>query len=202
MDSYQHFGTLIGRPASTPWIARNQMSEATHGNKASIEAITSRPGAARGQTAFAASTVAIAGGVAGAIDLAFNLVKSFNAGTPVLRPWKGVAAALLGKDAVMQAGDSMAIVGVGLHLLITIGAAAIYYLVAKRQGWLVRHAFLSGLVFGTLFFLAINYVILPLSVIGHPLYVGAQTIAFALPGHIIMIGLPISLIVGWRLKNA
>ena len=39
-------------------------------------------------------------------------------------------------------------------------------------------------------------------VIGHPLYVGGETIAFALPGHIIMIGLPISMIVGWRLKNA
>ena len=65
----------------------------------------------------------------------------------------------------------MAIIGLGLHFLITIGAAAIYYLVAKRQGWLVRHPFLSGLVFGTLFFLALNYVILPLSVIGHPLYV-------------------------------
>jgi hypothetical protein len=42
---------------------------------------------------------------------------------------------------------------------------------------------------------------LPLSFIGHPLYVGGQTIAFALPGHIIMIGLPISMIIGWRLKN-
>jgi len=87
-----------------------------------------------------------------------------------------IAAALLGKDAVIQGGDAMAIIGVGLHFLITIGAAAIYYLVAKRQGWLVRHAFLSGLLFGTLFFLAMNYVILPLSVIGHPLYIGGETI--------------------------
>ena len=178
------------------------MSEAARGNKAGIEAIATHPGEAHRRTAFAASTVAIAGGVAGAIDLAFNIVKAVNAGTSVLRPWKGVAAALLGKDAVIQGGDAMAIIGVGLHFLITIGGAAIYYLVAKRQGWLVRHAFLSGLVFGTMFFLAMNYVILPLSVIGHPLYVGGETIAFALPGHIIMIGLPISLIVGWRLKNS
>lgn len=177
------------------------MSEAAHGNKASIEAIATRPGESRRQVGSAALTVAIAGVVAGAIDLAFNTVKAVNAGTSVLRPWKGVAAALLGKDAVIQGGDAMAIIGVGLHFLITIGAAAIYYLVAKRQGWLVRHAFLSGLVFGTIFFLAMNYVILPLSFIGHPLYVGGQTIAFALPGHIIMIGLPISMIVGWRLKN-
>src|SRR3984885_16021549 len=143
------------------------MSEAARGNKAIIEATPTRPGEARQRTAFAASTVAIAGVLAGVIDLAFNTVKALNAGTPVLRTWKGVAAALLGKDVVSQGGDAMAIIGVGLHFLITIGAAAIYYLVAKRQGWLVRHAFLSGLVFGTIFFLAMNYVILPLSVIGH-----------------------------------
>ena len=177
------------------------MSEAAHGNKASIEAISTRPGESRREAGSAASTVAIAGVVAGAIDLAFNTVKAVSAGTSVLRPWKGVAAALLGKDAVIQGCDAMAIIGVGLHFLITIGAAAIYYLVAKRQGWLVRHVFLSGLVFGTLFFLAMNYVILPLTVIGHPLYVGGQTIAIALPSHIIMIGLPIAMIIGWRLKN-
>jgi hypothetical protein len=157
---------------------------------------------ARRQRAYAASTVAIAGVAAGAIDLGFNTVRALQSGTSLLRPWKGVAAALLGKDAVIQGGDAMAIVGVGLHFLITIGAAAIYYLVAKRQGWLVRHAFLSGLVFGTIFFLAMNYVILPLSVMGRPLYVGGETIAIAVPSHIIMIGLPISLIIGWRMKKA
>jgi len=178
------------------------MSEVTLGNKARIGAIASHPSEASGQRAYSAATIAIAGFAAGAIDVGFNLVKSLNAGTAVLRPWKGVAAALLGKDAVIHGGDFMAIIGVGLHFVITIGAAAIYYLVAKRQGWLVRHPFLSGLVFGTIFFLAMNYVILPLSVIGHPLYVGAETIAIAVPSHIIMIGLPISLIIGWRLKRA
>ena len=178
------------------------MSDAAFGNKVGTE-VTSTPAVeARGQAIFGALTIAVAGGVAGAIDLAFNTFKAVTAGTSVLRPWMGVAAALLGKDAVIQGGDAMAFVGVGLHFLITLGAAAIYYLVAKRQGWLVRHAFLSGIVFGTLFFLVLNYVILPLTVIGHPLYVGGKTIAIALPSHILMIGLPISLITGWRLKNA
>jgi hypothetical protein len=176
------------------------MSEATHGKHASVEAISTRRGESRRQ-AGSASAIAIAGGVAGAIDLAFNTVKALSAGTSVLRPWKGVAAALLGKDAVVQGGDAMAILGVGLHFLITIGAAAIYYLVAKRQGWLVRHEFLSGLVFGTLFFLVLNYAILPLTFIGRPLYAGAQTIAIAVPSHIIMVGLPISMLIGWRLKK-
>jgi hypothetical protein len=201
IESYRRFISSLADRPSEPWIGRNQMSEAAHGNKESVEAISTRPGESRRHAGSAAATVAIAGGVAGAIDLAFNTVKAVNAGTSVLRPWKGVAAALLGKDAVTQGGEAMAILGVGLHFLITIGAAAIYYLVAKRWEWLVRHAFVSGLVFGTIFFLAMNYVILPLSFIGRPLYVGGQTIVFALPSHIIMIGLPISMIVGWRLKN-
>jgi len=177
------------------------MSEAAGGDKVTLEALSTPSDEAPRQTAFAVSTVALAGGVAGAIDLAYNTVNAIKAGTSVLRPWKGVAAALLGKEAIIQGGDPMAIIGVGLHFLITIGAAAIYYLVARRQGWLVRHAFLSGLIFGTLFFLVLNYAILPLTLIGHPLYVGAKTIAIALPSHIIMIGLPISLIIGWRLKR-
>ena len=89
------------------------MGEAARGNKAGIEAMPIRPGEARRQTAFAASTVAIAGVVAGAIDLGVNTVKALSAGTSVLRPWKGVAAALLGKDAVIQGGDGMAIIGIG-----------------------------------------------------------------------------------------
>jgi len=152
--------------------------------------------------ASAASTVMMAGVAAGTLDLAFNIYKAVTGGTSLLRPWKGVAAALLGKGAIIQGGDVMAFVGIGLHFVITIGAAAVYYLVAKRQDWLVRHAWLSGLVFGLLFFLAMNYVIVPLSLIGRPIYVGAEAIAYAVLGHVVMIGLPIALITSWRLKSA
>jgi hypothetical protein len=178
------------------------MTEAVRVNRTSPGAVSARPDGAVGQGAHSAATIAMAGLAAGAVDLGYNTFKALSAGTSVLRPWKGVAAALFGNDAVIHGGDAMAIAGLGLHFLITIGAAGIYYLVAKRQGWLVRHPFLSGLVFGTLFFVVLNYLILPFTVIGHPLYVGAETIAIAIPSHIIMIGLPISLIVGWRLKNA
>jgi hypothetical protein len=143
----------------------------------------------------------MAGIAAGLFDFAFNAYKAVTAGTSVLRPWKGVAAALLGKDAIMRGGDAMAFAGIGLHFVITIGAAAVYYVVARRQGWLVRRPWISGLVFGILFFLAMNYVIVPLSLIGRPIYVGAETIGYALLGHVVMIGLPIALITSWRLKS-
>lgn len=149
----------------------------------------------------AVATIFLAGGTAGAIDLFYATAKTVAAGGSALRPWQGVAAALFGLKAVINGGPPMAIIGVGLHLTITIGAAAVYYAAARRLDWLVRHALASGVVCGILFFLTMNYVILPLTVIGKPLYVGTETIAYALVGHTIMIGLPISLIVAWRLKK-
>jgi hypothetical protein len=153
------------------------------------------------QAKSAAGTIAMAGGAAGAIDLVYATAKTVAAGGSALRPWQGVAGGLLGKSAVIEGGIGTAVMGVGLHFLITIVAAEIYYAVARQETRLVRHALLAGLAFGILFFLAMNYVILPLSVIGHPLYVGAETIAWAVLGHIVMIGLPIALITGWRLKR-
>ena len=55
------------------------------------------------------------------------------------------------------------------------------------------------LTFGALFMLAMNYVILPLSVMGHPLYAGAKGLFDALVSHVLVIGLPISLITAARL---
>jgi hypothetical protein len=147
------------------------------------------------------ATICLAGGTAGAIDLSYATAKTVSGGGLATRPWLGVAGALFGRDVIDQVGTPMALVGVTLHFLITIGAAAIFYAVAVRQRLLVRYAWIAGLAFGVLFFLAMNYVILPLSVIGQPIYNGAETIAYAIAGHVIMIGLPIALITAWRLKR-
>lgn len=151
----------------------------------------------------AAALILLAGGTAGAIDLVYATARTVAAGGSALRPWKGVAAALFGVNAVASGGDAMAIVGVCLHFLITIVAATIFYVAARRYHLLVRYPLISGICFGTLFFLVMNYIILPLSVIGKPLYVGSPaTMAFAVVSHIIMIGLPIAFIVSWRTKRA
>jgi len=147
----------------------------------------------------ALATILMAGGTAGAIDFIYASTMTMMAGQPATRPWMGVAAALLGKDAVIQVGTPMAAVGAALHFLITISAAAIFYLAAVRQPLLLKHRWVSAVLFGTLFLLAMNYVIVPLSVIGRPIYVGAANLARELFTHILMIGVPISLITAWRL---
>ncbi len=152
-------------------------------------------------TGWVLATICLAGGTAGAIDLFYATARTVSGGGLATRPWMGVAAALFGRAIVARIGTPMALVGVALHFLITIGAAAIFYAVAARQRLLVRYALVAGLGFGVLFFLAMNYVILPLSVIGQPIYNGAETIAYAIVGHVFMIGLPIALITAWRLKR-
>ncbi len=147
------------------------------------------------------ATILAAGGTAGLIDFLYATATTLIGGAPATRPWMGVAAALFGLDPVVRIGAPMALVGALLHFLITIGAAAVFYAAAVRQRLLVRHALATGIAFGLLFFLAMNYVIVPLSVIGHPIYNGARTIAYAIVAHVIMIGLPISLITAWRVKR-
>jgi hypothetical protein len=146
------------------------------------------------------STILLAGGVAGALDLVLatsSMVAA--AGVSPLRPWKGVAAALVGKSAVAAGGDIMALLGIVLHFLITITAAAIYVAAYQRLDLLRRHPVLSGVAFGVLFMLTMNYVILPLSALGHPLYVGLAALVREAETHTLVVGLPISLIVARRL---
>ena len=149
----------------------------------------------------ALATIFMAGGTAGAIDFVYASTMTMMAGRPAARAWLGVAAALFGKDTVVRVGTPMAAAGLGLHFLITISAAAIYYLFARRQPLLLKHRLVSAVVFGVLFFLAMNYVIVPLSVIGRPIYVGPYIIGRELITHILMIGFPISLITAWRLNG-
>jgi uncharacterized membrane protein YagU involved in acid resistance len=141
----------------------------------------------------------MAGGTAGAIDFVYASIMTMMAGQPAARAWMGVAAALFGKEPVIRVGMPMAAVGAALHFLITISAAAIYYLAAVRQPLLAKHRLVSAIVFGILFFLAMNYVIVPLSLIGRPIFVGPARIVRELFTHVIVIGVPISLITAWRL---
>lgn len=152
------------------------------------------------RTSNAVSTILLAGCTAGALDFVAATASAAAAGNSPFRPWLGVAAALVGKAAVMAAGAPMVLLGVALHFLITISAAAIYFVVASRIDILKQRPVVSGFIFGILFLLAMNYVILPLSWIGKPLYAGIGLVR-ATEDHILMIGWPIALIVAGRLRS-
>jgi hypothetical protein len=87
--------------------------------------------------------------------------------------------------------------------MITFGAAAILTLILWSLPWFVKRPLMTGVLFGFGFLLVMNYVILPLSAIGRPIYAG-QGFLTAILAHVIMMGLPITWFVtrGIRLAKA
>ena len=137
--------------------------------------------------------ILLGGFTAGFIDIVYPTTKAVMAGHSPLRPWLGVASGLLGPSA-REGGAGMAALGVCLHLLICVSAAFVFYFIVRRLSWFVKQWLLAGIVFGFGFLLVMNYVILPLSRIGKPLYAG-EDFLWAILSHILMIGLPIAFFV-------
>jgi hypothetical protein len=134
--------------------------------------------------------IVLGGLSSGLIDLVYASAQRAFKGGSVLQPWNGVASGLLG-PAARDGGAGIALLGVALHFVLTFGAAAILSLILWWLPWLAKRPLITGVLFGVGFLLVMNYVILPLSAIGRPIYAG-QAFLTAILGHVIMIGLPIA----------
>jgi len=146
--------------------------------------------------------IVLGGLTSGLIDLVYASATSAFKGASVLRPWQGVAFGLIG-PAARDGGAGIALLGITLHFMITFGAAAILTLILWSLPWFVKRPLMTGVLFGFGFLLVMNYVILPLSAIGRPIYAG-QGFLTAILAHVIMMGLPITWFVtrGIRLAKA
>ena len=109
----------------------------------------------------------------------------------------GIASGLLGSHACPQAGGGGApiwILGVVLHFVIALSAAAIFCLAARWLGALARHFVVGGVLCGIAVFLVMNLIVLPLSAVPFP--VGPFTVQALRMGIVmttLLIGLPISI---------
>lgn len=87
--------------------------------------------------------VAIAGVVAGCLDLVYAFVYfGFRGVTPV-RILQSIATGLLGR-ASYGGGGATALLGAVLHFFILIVAAALFYFASRGVPWLVRHVSLQA----------------------------------------------------------
>lgn len=118
--------------------------------------------------------------------------------------WKmfyGIASGLLGPKAFPQAGGggpAIWLLGVALHFLIALIAAAAYCYASKRLPFLKERFLVGGVMCGIAVYLAMNLIVLPLSAVPFP--VGPFSVAQMRTGllfHIVLIGLPISLSLWW-----
>jgi hypothetical protein len=133
----------------------------------------------------------LAGGlVAGALDLTFAFVFYGQQGAAPLRILQGIASGVLGRGS-FQMGLASAALGAFFHFSISVCAAAIYYLASLRFSFLTRRVAISGAIFGVLMFLAMHFIVVPLSAIKpSPMKVG--NVIGELCSHVFLFGMVIA----------
>jgi hypothetical protein len=129
----------------------------------------------------------LAGGlIAGALDLTFAFVFYGQQGAAPLRILQGIASGVLGRGS-FQMGLASAALGAFFHFFISVCAAAIYYLASLRFSFLTRRVAISGAIFGVLMFLAMHFIVVPLSAIKpSPMKVG--NVIGELCSHVFLFG--------------
>ena len=144
--------------------------------------------------------VLLGGFVAGLADFLFASIKRTLNGGLWTDPWKGVAGCLVGKGSGL--GDNgMVVLGAALHFFICLTAAAMLYFIVKRVAWIPRQWLVLGVLYGLAFLVVMNWVVCPLSLIGHPIYKWENMHEHAF-WHIVLVGLPTSWFVTRALRSA
>jgi uncharacterized membrane protein YagU involved in acid resistance len=116
-------------------------------------------------------------------------------GAQPLRVFQSVAAGLLGRTAAYEGGIRTFLLGLLLHFVVATCIATVYYLASRILPVLIRHPVVSGLMYGMLAYLGMNYLIIPLSAIGRrsaPLQI--RIFLTEIIGHALLVGLPLGLL--------
>jgi hypothetical protein len=134
--------------------------------------------------------IAVGGLIAGTLDLGQAMVL-FGAKIPL-----AIAAGLLGPQA-FGGGAAIFVLGVLLHFLIALSAAAIYFGASRKLPFLAEYPLVCGLFFGAAVELVMRLVVLPLSALHATGPYPYRDLVLGLTVHMVVVGLPISFSV-WR----
>jgi hypothetical protein len=141
-------------------------------------------------------TILLGGLAVGIFDLlfAFTYYGLFLGAKP-LRIFQSVAAGLIGRPRAVEGGVSTFILGLALHFVVATCIATVYYLAARMLPVVIRKYILSGLVYGVVAYLGMNYVVIPLSAIGgSPASKRLPVLLTEIIGHALLVGLPLAVI--------
>jgi hypothetical protein len=137
-------------------------------------------------------TIALAGLIAGILDITSAFVIAGIKGTGSIRMLQGIASGLLGQRS-FEGGMATAGLGLGIHFLIAFTAAAVFYAASRKLSSLTEHAVVSGLLYGIAVYIFMYWVVIPLAFPTAHHSTSRDVTAVII--HIILIGLPISLVV-------
>jgi uncharacterized membrane protein YagU involved in acid resistance len=109
--------------------------------------------------------ILLGGLIAGALDIvyAFVVYGPLSYGLTPQEVLQSVASGWLGRDASRAGGWDSATLGLASHFAISTLMAAIYVFTARRFRALTDKAILWGFIYGIILYVAMNYVVVPLS---------------------------------------
>src|SRR6266568_800795 len=140
----------------------------------------------------ALSAIATAGLIAGILDITSAFVLAEIKGTGSIRMLQGIASGLLGQRS-FEGAMATAGLGLAIHFLIAFTAAAVFYAASRKFSSLTQHAVVSGLLYGIAVYVFMYWVVVPLAFPNARHSVSRDVTAVIV--HMLLIGLPISLIV-------
>jgi uncharacterized membrane protein YagU involved in acid resistance len=116
-------------------------------------------------------------------------------GAPPLRIFQSVAAGVLGRPAAIEGGVRTFLLGILLHFVVATCIATVYYLASLVLPLLIRHAVVSGLIYGMIAYLGMKYIVVPLSAIAQRGRLPRLPILLTeIIGHALLVGLPLALL--------
>jgi len=133
--------------------------------------------------------------IAGTLDISYNLIfNAFRGITPAM-VFRFIASGLIGTNAAVRGGAWSIALGVALHYLIALIWTAVFYVASRTLPVLRQRPIISGLVYGGLVYIAMNWIVLPLSRVParHNMTVAARINAIV--PLLLCIGLTISLLI-------
>lgn len=130
--------------------------------------------------------------IAGTLDISYAIVFFwFRNHAPPARILQSVASGLLGKTSY-QGGAATAALGITLHFFNALVITAVFFAAAARVPALRRKPAVIGPVYGVGVYAVMNYVVIPLSAIGHFLPFVPIVFATGVLVHMFFIGFPIA----------
>ena len=113
-------------------------------------------------------TILWIGLAAGTLDITENLVFSQLRGVSPWRVFQYIASGLIGTQA-FQGGWETVLLGVSVHYAIALAWTGVFYVAARKFAIVMRRPVLSGLLYGGVVYLIMNFIVVPLSGVPHPL---------------------------------
>ena len=144
----------------------------------------------------AIDTIPLGGLFIGIFDLLFAFTYyGLILGVPPLRIFQSVAAGVLGRPTAIAGGVRTFMLGILLHFVVATCIASVYFLATQILPILVRHAVISGLIYGVIAYFGMKFIVIPLSAIGQrPPLPRLSILVTEIIGHAVLVGLPVALL--------